>query len=301
MGAYLMTPGGATTLRFDLVTSESWDEDTEVTDYNVEEGADVTDGVRVALRICNLSVFATNEPLGSNSFDQAELSLLPITIAAPGQTAPGTKKITVPEWDNGIALRAALTGVGDVVGGVLGGGVGTQIGGAVGALAGALLGGPGEKDLTIQPAVGLDPTPGQSLNSQTYQFSAESDFVQQTIDQLRTWKNAAQPLTCVGTKGSVDSMVIEKLNIQADSETGTGRSITLALKEVRIVKTTTVNAPKPTLPRAKKPVPKGAQNTTPKAPAKSVAKVVKDWFSGMSLSDSAEKFMAGLSGPGGVP
>lgn len=300
MGAYLMTPDGVTTLRFDVVTSESWDEDTEVTEYNVEDGADVTDNVRVALRICNLSTFSTNEPLGSNSFDQADLALLPITIDAPGQDAPSVTSITVPQWDNGIALRAALTGVGDVVGGALGGATGTIIGGAVGALAGALIGGPGEHDLTIKPAVGIDPTPGASVNAQTYQFTASSDFVQQAIDQLRAWKNAAQLLTVVGTKGSVDNMVIQKLNIQADAETGTGRAITLALKEVRIVTTTTVNAPKPTIPRAKTPVPKGAQNTTPQPPTKSMAEVIKGWFSGMSLSPSAEAFMDGLKGPGGV-
>ncbi len=263
MSAYLVTADGSQALTFDLVESESWDENAEVTDYNVEIGPDVTDNVRVNTAVCNLEIFATNEPLGSNSFDQAELDTLPITIAAPDQPAKTPTTITVPEWDNGIALRAALTGAGDVVGGALGGKTGTLIGGAVGALAGALLDGPGERDLPIMPNVGLDPTKGQTVTAQTLQFSTSQDFVQKTIDQLRAWKNAAQLLTVVGTKGSVDNMVIEKLNYTADSDTGTGRSITLGLREIRIVQTVTVNAPKPTLPRARTPVSKGAQNTIP--------------------------------------
>lgn len=291
MGAYLVTSDGSITLRFDVVTSESWDEDNEVTTYNVEQGSDVTDNVREQVRICNLSVFATNEPIGANNFAQADLQLLPISIDGPGQAgSAGATSITIPEWNNGIAARASLMGVGDVVGGVLGGKVGTEIGGAVGALAGALLGGSGEEDTEISPYLGLDPTPAVNVNAQTYQFTDAADFVQQTIYQLRAWKKAAQLLTVVGTKGSVDSMVIEKLNISADADTGTGREITLALKEVRIVQTTTVNTPKPTIPRAKTPVNKGSQNTTPKPPTKSVAKVVKDMFAGKSLSDLATKF-----------
>ena len=300
MGASLVSADGTITMTFDVVTSEEWDEDTTVTDYNVEVGADVTDNVRVATRVCNLVVYSGNSPIQANWITQPVLAPTAITVGSLGASL-GIVEVTVPEWDNGIALRAALMSAGDILGGAAGGPTGTLIGGAAGGILGALLSSGVSVPTPFFPSTGLQPKPPQTVQANVLTWAGDLDFVQQTINQLRLWKDSAQLLTVVGTKGSVNPMVIENLKISASKDTGDGRDITLRFKEIRIVSTLTINTP--AITRATPVVAAGNQNTSPDSANASATKVsaLKAWTSGTLTGPASVAGLPALPTGGAIP
>jgi hypothetical protein len=92
------------------------------------------------------------------------------------------------------------------------------------------------------------------------QFASPSDFVQKTIDLFAMLKSAAQLITVNGSKQTVTPMVIEEFSYTREESDGTGATITLGLKEVRLVQTQVTTAPLPSMPSAATPVKKGTQN-----------------------------------------
>jgi hypothetical protein len=293
MGAYLVDPSGVPSLYFDVVMSEEWTEDAAVTDYNVEVGADVTDNVRVATRTCKLQVYSGNAPIQANWITQPVLAPTAITVGSLGVN-PGIVEVTVPEWDNGIALRAALMSAGDIIGGAAGGPTGTLIGGAAGGILGALLSSGVSVPTPFFPSTGLQPVPPQTVQANVLTWAGDLDFVQETINQLRLWKNAASLLNVVGTKGSVQPMVIQGLTIRADKDTGDGRDITIDLREIRIVSTLTINVP--AITRATPVVAMGNQNPQPTTNT-SAAKQIQNMITATTGGPPATSTPITASGP----
>lgn len=270
MGAYLVwvdANGVQNTLKFDLVESEDWSEPTTITEHPVEQGSDVADNVRVSLLRCKLSIFATNDPIGANNWTQANLQTTQLSLPGPNQVRASSATVA-KTWDNRLALRSALTGAGAGLGGAVGG----VAGGIVGAVAGAVVGNalaPGQEvDVPWDPGAGLNPTPGQNPTIQNYQLAQSDDYVSRMIAQLAYLKgdpvlgSTPQLLTVIGTKRAGDNFVIETFDHHrgAPSETGTGASIELGLKQIRFVATQQVTAPVPSLPRAATSKTKGPQN-----------------------------------------
>lgn len=235
-------------LVFDLVISEEWEEDATVTEHPVEKGANSADHVRVELAKCTLTVFATNEPMaGGNQFTSFPLLGLPLIAKV---------------WMSNIGLRGLIQGVGGGVGAALGGTVGNIVGGVAGAALASFI------------------PPGQEVDTpfvaSVYQpIGPAQDWVQQTITLLRALKNTAQLITVVGSKQTTPNMVIETLSYIRSQDEGSGATIAIGFKEVRIVSTQVVSAPLPAIPRAAPPVSKGAQN-----PAQ--APVPASWLSGIA-------------------
>jgi hypothetical protein len=109
--SYVDQTGNTKLIIFDAVLSEDWPQGTTVTEHPVEQGANVTDHVRVTLVTCKLKVRVTNEPLDSNWIMDpiggpgAFTSLL---IQLPDPSVPTQPRaifdgiIEVPKWDSGL-------------------------------------------------------------------------------------------------------------------------------------------------------------------------------------------------------
>ena len=295
MGAYLVSQDGTVTIQFDVVSSESWDGDAEITDYHVEQGADITDNIRPATRVCNLTAFLSMAPIKGNSF--LTPVLMPSQIVDPGpqgQVPSVTIGLIVPEWDNGIQLRSTLALAGDLIGGLAGsaGGqaaVGTEVGGAVGMIVGALLASGVSVPTPFAPTIGLDPTAPQIGGAMTYQWPAGFDFVSAALSQLRVWKDNGEQLQVVGSKETLSPMCIEKFSYVADEDTGTGRVVTLTLRQINIVTTSLVAtpSPSPSVPRATQPVNAGNQQPTPLPAVQSILRQLQ----------ATQQIQATLGGP----
>jgi hypothetical protein len=288
--------GNANLFTFDCVVDETWNEPATVTEHPVENGANVADHVRVELRKVTLKVWATNEPIDANNWDEATVGPVSIDVAGPSWT-PGPGTIIVPEWDNNITLKSiagSLVGIaGAVVGNAVGGGNAGGLIGDVAAIAGLeaadlLL--PGERTkVPVQTDAGIQPTSGRTIQAQVQQWPGGSDgidYVAKTISALQTLKNNAQQIDVIGSKSFCSPMTITGLTTVRNADTGTGADITIELTEVRIVQTQTVAVPIPNLPAGGGNVPqqKGQQDPSDSTPQKqqSVAKLLANFISGAS-------------------
>ena len=294
--------GNANSLQFDCVVNEGANEDAEATEHPVEVGANIVDHVRVKPRQCTLKLWATNEPIDGNNWDEATLTSVDVYVPGSADNVTGSKAvqapgtITVPSWNNPIELRAiggSLVGfAGSAIGGALGGAKTGQLAGDLAAIAGleaALLAFPAEEVPNIvQVDAGLDLSPGKTVTAQVQQFpgGAEgTDYVAKMIAQLKLLKDTAQQLDVTLSKTFCSPMVVTKLSTVREAGTGTGADITLELTEVRVVSTKTVAAPIPNLPSGGGTPPKNAgkkdaADAPPQTQKKLITSALK-WAEGM--------------------
>ena len=251
------TGNGGGTIHFDCVVDENWDEGAAVTEHPVEVGADVADHIRVQLRKCTLHVWSSNEPIDRNWVAQATVG--GVTLDAPAaawQAGPNT--LTIPVWDNPIALRAlggALAGfAGQAIGGALGGAQTGQLAGDIAALVGleaAYLALPASAEPQVVPTdAGLQPFGATSFTAQVQQWPGGTsgvDYVSAMVSALQLLKNTAQLIQVIGSKTACYAMVITGLTTVRSKDTGSGADITIEFSEVRLVTTQTVAAPIPNL------------------------------------------------------
>lgn len=232
--------GLSLSMTFDGVLEESWDEDTIITEHPVDRGANIADHVRVGLIQGQFRIVATGDPLGNNNWDSSRTVTTQLTTPAGPVNPPNPPSLVAKEWINGIGIAGVLVGVS----------------GFVGALTAH------EQDTPIPAPDGLPPTQGATVAATTLQMVSPRDYIRATINQLVQLKENAQLIKVVGTKRVVDNMVIERFNHTRNADTGNSAEITIGLKQIRFVSTVTVNAPQPTIPRAKTPINKGPQNPT---------------------------------------
>jgi hypothetical protein len=269
-GAYLSwtdAAGATQTLIFDLVEKEEWSAPSDVTQSPVEQGANVTDHIRPGLRTCELQIFLTNSPHESNQW--TDLDFGPgdtVTLPARQLTTTWNGKISAPRWENNILAKALAATAGGAVGSAIGGPVGGAIGGAVGSLIGGALFQPKVVFEDYQTnAAAKKPTAPAGFTPMTTTPSSPGDFVQQTIALLRSLRDAGQTVDVIGSKDAcigptgIGGMAFANFSHARSSDGGAGASVTLSFIEIRIVSTQTVVAPKPSVPRAKKPKSKGNQ------------------------------------------
>jgi hypothetical protein len=237
----------------DVTISEEWEQGAEVTEHPVEQGANVADHVRVALPKVTLEVFATNEPTApGNNFAAMQLVGLPMTANV---------------WMSNSLLR----------------GLTLAAGGALAAAAGAAGGSNASAAVSLAglAAASFVP-PGQAVATpmvaSVYQFpGGADDFVLLTIQLLLSLKNTAQLITVNGSKQSEDNMVIEDFTYTRGEDEGTGATITLGLKQIRIVQTQTVSPPLPAIPRAA-----GQTNAGLKPPTDGTPAQQQSWLSAIA-------------------
>lgn len=280
--AWTDTSGIFNVLQFDLVKSETWTDNAEITEHPVEKGANVADHVRVALDECELVIRSSNEPLDRNSYATATtFPPQPLNVPSPAWV-PGPGLVVVAAWQNNIELRA-LAGALVGLGGGLGGPLGMAAGFGANALAGALL--PGyEVKLPVSTSAGLTPpAPRAPVMVQVQQYPLGEDFVEKTHAKLKTLRDTAQILQVIGSKQVNFSMAIEELTFVRNADTGTGEMLTVRFKEIRVVTTQVVPAPIPNLSAGggAPPTSHGAQNPqeAPAGPQLTLAEKWKqDWI-----------------------
>jgi hypothetical protein len=252
MGAILIwNPGstggnqanGTNLLAFEVVVNENPVFPTTITEHVVEQGADISDNVRVGLKTLTLEVFVTNEPIdtgvvegngfGSGAFANGG----PLFTPASGATPPVPTTLIDKTW---FTLPVSVP------------------------ILGSLLAQEVDVPFVVTPQ--MQPAVSFQIAPQVLQFATPGDFVRMTHDALDLLRTSTQFLTVLGTKGQYDNMIIEHFDMARSSDTGTGATFTIALKEIRLATSSIVNAPVPTKPRGNIPTHKGTTAPTPVAP-----------------------------------
>ena len=259
----------------DLVISEEWSEGATVTEHPVEQGANVADHVRVELVKCELVIFVSNEPIGANNWDSPNVG----GLAATAKT-----------WNNNLAAGASIRAGGGFLGAATGGGViGNAVGAAAGQVAAGLLTQGFEQDVTVAAPV--------------QNFQEFVDYVYITIALLSFLKSTAQQISLIGSKQVISPMVIEELSVMRGQDEGTGATITIGLKEVRIVQTQLTTAPLPSIPSATTPTKAGQQNSAD-GTTEQQNSVLKTWENGAAglwnqALSGVKSALGGAPGTGG--
>jgi hypothetical protein len=312
-GAYLSwtdASGATQTLIFDLVEKEDWNGPSDITQSPVENGANITDHIRPGLRTVTLQIFLTNSPIESNQWTDMDFGAGDTVVLPARQllVQPWDGKIQAPRWENNILAKAlAMTAggaIGSAVGGALGG-AGGAIGGAIGAAAGSALGGALFKPHLEVDTIQTDgktrqPTRPAPFTPIALTPATPGDYVQQTLALLESLRAAGQTVDVIGSKQAcigptgIGGMGFANIASSRGSETGAGATLTLSLCEVRIVSTQLVVAPKPSVPRAKKPSSKGNQQGSELADE--LAAAAKAFAAGFRAGDQDTKTL--LSGGG---
>lgn len=214
--------GASKTLWFDVTTEEQHHLKAEVTEYPVEEGINVTDNVRPEADSLSLTCFVSNAPITTKSEVQAF-----------------TQKD------------------------------GKLIGAHVGAVKGEAL----DVKTYEQP---LLPTPGSLLNALTsaignllsgkkeykasvIKFDSDFDNVGDVYFALKELRDTAQRIEVITSVRAYANMVVTSVSMPRTSEHGTGAAVTIEFKEIRIVSTLKVAAPKPAAAIAGKRTNNGAK------------------------------------------
>ena len=104
----------------------------------------------------------------------------------------------------------------------------------------------------------------EPLVAHVFAFPDTHNFVQETLTVLSLLRSAATIIKVVTPHWSYDDMIIENVEFARDSTSGTGASISVSLKQIRIVESSLVAAPVPSIPRAAPSKAKG--NQAPVAP-----------------------------------
>ncbi len=81
--------------------------------------------------------------------------------------------------------------------------------------------------------------------AQVIKFDKDFDNVQDTYFALKELRDTAQRIEVATTVRTYKAMVIEDVSLPRKAEHGTGASVTMSLKEIRVVSTLKVKAPKP--------------------------------------------------------
>lgn len=211
MGAYLYwktKAGQAKTLWFDVVTDEQHHLKASSTDHPVEEGVDITDHIRPEVARVSLSTFVSNSPLVNKVEVAAFTGKSGKLIGAQGGNVNG-KELDVPTYDPPLAPTP-----------------GSVLNALTSAIANLLNG-------------------KKEYKAQVLTFDKEFDNVQDVYDALEECRKTSQLVDVVSSTRTYKNMHIEDLNMTRGPDQGTGATFTLELKEIRVVSTLKVTAPKP--------------------------------------------------------
>lgn len=211
-----------------MLINETHESTDETTDHPVENGSDITDHIRQTPDRVTLDIFVTNEPVDQSGED-AVRTAIPFVLPGPSPqivVAPGTGSVTVPATDNQAFIFTP--------------------GGAFSRLTSLL---PGQGQQPFAATVDVFPTP--------------KDYVYQQLVELETLRG--QLLSLVTSKKNYSNMVLLGVTMRRGPGDGTGATLTLSFKSIRIVNTEIVAAPILAAPGAKTSVNKGAQSAPPAA------------------------------------
>jgi hypothetical protein len=242
----------------DVSISEQHGSSAEVTRHPIEDGADVTDHVRILPDTISIEGLVTNQPLeapGSHSNDAVALESGSQLMTGDGQ--PIIEQRELGTTSTQITGEPMVPGYLGIVPGV------SQINAILRSLG---------ADLTPRRRFNMT-TPRRSPQSVAYQsvalrFDRTFDRVRAVHDALRATFEARQPVQIVTALRIYESVVLVDLSIVRDASSSGALRFGASGQVIRIVKSQSaiVGKPEPTQPRALPAVSKGTQNTTPTSP-----------------------------------
>lgn len=112
-------------------------------------------------------------------------------------------------------------------------------------------------------AVGLAKGFPTQVTANVLQFSEDTDYVQNTYNILTQLRDTATLLAIPTPRQTYFNMVIEKISMERDRQTGTSATFSIDFRQIRIVSSSIVDAPLPSIPRAVPNIDKGKRD--PKA------------------------------------
>ncbi len=204
-------------LHFHLVKSEHHERTAVITEHSVETGVAVADHVRPNVDKLKLVVHMSQVPIGSPDFQQAIVTL-PLdktgVVASSGDSAVPP----YPQADQVFTIIQALRGI-----------VQTSV---------------QPQTSTTPPGPTSQPT-SLSVTVQAVPNGGEIDYVDTTYKTLTALRNMAMLLTVHTPRAQYKNMIIESIEMDRDSATGTGADFTLEFRQIRIVSSLVVDAPQP--------------------------------------------------------
>lgn len=237
MGAFISwvdTNGTPKVLWFDVVTEEGHHLKSEITEFPVEEGADITDHIRPDNDRITLSTFVSNTPIITKAEVRSQLKNPPTTIIGVQTGIVGGKTLDVPSPP----LPDLPT--------------------------------PGALLQAIGSAISNLITGKKEYKAQVLTFPRDFDNVSEVYDCLLGLRRDSQLVDVVTSVRTIKSMALENIEMFKSNETGTGAKFSIDLKAVRLVSVLSVKAPRPASSIGFNKTNAGAKGATPAAPRESL-------------------------------
>ena len=249
--------GDGLSLIFDVTTTETKDDNVEITDHPVEEGSNVADNARDAPALMTLEAVVSETP---NPQLDDDISVSPVDIEIFDRMPDGTQtfELDIPSPP----IQFSESGL-------------AQAG--IGALKGLLFGAP--------QATALAPTKLSHVKAtaQAYQQSTERNRVREAYDKLLRLKSQHVTLDLIQTAyRDYTDMMIARVSQPRATDDGRAAKFQIDFKQIRIASSQIVAAPKPAVVRGNTTQNKGSQSAKPadKAETKrSLAKNLSQYFS----------------------
>ncbi len=272
-----------------------------ISEHPIETGGNVTDHVRAENDSLQLDILITNTPLSENSHDAVGPDGEPMIISnmdgARGNVQAaslffsrppvrfGGPKLLVegspPDFTRPAAAAAALAGAGP---------------GAVTAI--VTLANQADRFIPAVPPVWEDgrteqPASVADADLQVLQFGDEFDRVKAVFDKLNELRRVGQIVTITTRLRVYENMVIQSFAASKDATTGDSFRGTMALQQVKVVDSQTVQVTTPLEPRGQKQSKKGKQvpaNSDPEEEKKGLTTIARDFLGQVTIA--GKKFFA---------
>lgn len=225
-------------LHFDVVKSEHHERTSVITEHSVETGVAVADHVRPNVDKLELVVHVSQVPINS---PDAVRNVLTLPLDRTGQVPDGLPDTAYEQTDSVFTVIQSLRGV-------------------------QQFSSPASPQLTTSsPLAQAQPT---SKTVFVDQFDGEIDYVDNCYATLTTLRNTATLLRVQCPRAYYDDMVIESIEMDRDAATGTGADFTLEFRQIRIVSSQVVDAPKPKAVKSQPSADVGKKDAKPADDAK---------------------------------
>jgi hypothetical protein len=239
-GTFLLPKGGSP-IYFDCVVTEQVTRDAEITEFPVEQGANISDHYRVKLNEVRLEVFVSQEPINN-------------LLHPEGGGFWGAQTLVTPPYPSGPLLGTIAKAVINPVGSVT-----SLVGNAISGL------------FETKPVIA----------SPVLQWAAPFDSLQALLTALDAIRANAGLVDIYTKSAVYTGFVIGQVVTMRDKETGTGAKVSIDFKRIVMVSTQQVAAPPtPVKPKDKPPVAKGAQQPQDPGDMTSLASGIKSLITG---------------------
>lgn len=243
-------------LNFDAVTGLSPEDDVDVTDHNVEDGAPVTDNARSAPATLTIEGVVSMVP---NAVIDDDVSVADVSLSVP--TRQAGDKLTFTLDIPAVPVQFSETGL---------------INAGIGALSNAIFGAP---KATVN---GPSTNKTEKITARALQQDSRRNRVRAFYSQLLKVKDDHTLIDVVSLHRDWRGMMVKRVAAPRTSADGTSLKFQIDLKQIRIASSQTVAAPKPAEPRAQPVSNKGKQGPKPDPSAEEHESLLKSgqsrWF-----------------------